>query len=135
MNTDDQIFVQNFITCTKLKWSLILELNFAQRYKIGIDWDMHWTLFLRCEGKKIASSLKVTKPGKWTTAFLETPSGKTTRDRSEITFNDLPLYYTIILLYHTTVVDFFLHILSQFLLAILIRVMGLSTGGKFVLSA
>ena len=37
---------------------------------------MYGTLFLRCEGWKIASSMKMTNAGKCTVASLETPSGK-----------------------------------------------------------
>ena len=40
--------------CTTLK-QLFLGLDFAQRYRIGIDWDMYGKLFLRCEGKKTPS--------------------------------------------------------------------------------
>ena len=29
----------NFVVCAKLKQHLILGLDFAQRYKIRIDWD------------------------------------------------------------------------------------------------
>ena len=37
-----------------MKWKqhLILGLDFAQRYRLGIDWDMNGKLFLRNEGKK-----------------------------------------------------------------------------------
>ena len=36
----EQNFSHNFIVCTKLKHNLILGLDFTQRYKIGIDWDI-----------------------------------------------------------------------------------------------
>ena len=58
LNIDDQICVHNFIICTKLKQPLIFRLNFNQRYWTGIDWDMSGTLFLRHEGKKIATFMK-----------------------------------------------------------------------------
>ena len=45
LNTDDQNFVHNFVVCTKLKQHLILGLDFAQRYRIGMDWDMYGKLF------------------------------------------------------------------------------------------
>ena len=51
-------FTPNFIVHTKLKQYLILGLDFAQRYKIGIERDINTKLFLRCKGKKEASSLK-----------------------------------------------------------------------------
>ena len=46
----------------KIETSLILGLDFAQRYRTKIDWDMYGTLFLRCEGKRIATSMKMTNP-------------------------------------------------------------------------
>ena len=76
LNIDDQISVHNFIICTKLKQALFLGHNVAQRYRIGIDWDIYGPLFLRHEGKKIATSMKMTNPGQCMIAFLETPSDK-----------------------------------------------------------
>ena len=58
LNIEEQYFTNNLVVCTKLKQHLILGIDFAQRYKIGIDWDVNGKLFLRGEGKKIASSLK-----------------------------------------------------------------------------
>ena len=58
LSIDNQNFVHNFIVCTKLKQHLILGLDFAQRYRIGIDWNTYGKLFLRCEGKQIATSMK-----------------------------------------------------------------------------
>ena len=58
LNIEEQNFAGNFIVCTKLKQHLVLGLDFAQRYKITIDWDINGKLFLRCKGKKIACSLK-----------------------------------------------------------------------------
>ena len=63
LNIEVQSFKQNFIVCTKLRQNLILGLNFAQRYKIGIDRDMNGKLLLRHEGKKIATSLKTNDSG------------------------------------------------------------------------
>ena len=77
LNIDDHIFVHNFIICTKLKQPLFLGLTFAQRYGIEIDWEMYGTLFLRCECKKITTSMKMTNPDQWTIVFSETPSDKT----------------------------------------------------------
>ena len=37
---------------------------------------MYGTLFLRCEGKKIAESMKMTNSRQWIVAFLKMPSGK-----------------------------------------------------------
>ena len=44
--------------------------GFAQRCKPGIDWDINGNLFLRCKGKKIASSLKAINSGQWMIASL-----------------------------------------------------------------
>ena len=76
LNIDYQMFVHNFIICTKLKQSLILGLDFAQRYRMGIDRDMYGPLYLRCEGKEKATSMKMSNPWQQTIYFLETPSGK-----------------------------------------------------------
>ena len=57
LSIDDHNFVHNFIVCTKLKQDLILRLEFAQRYRLGKDWDIYGKLFLICEGKKIVTSL------------------------------------------------------------------------------
>ena len=62
--------------CTKLKQHLILELDFTQRYRIGIDWEMYGKFFLRCEGKKIATSMKTNNLEKRTIASLEMPAVK-----------------------------------------------------------
>ena len=36
LDTEEQNIIHNFIVCIKLKQNLILGLDFAQRYKIGI---------------------------------------------------------------------------------------------------
>ena len=41
LNTEEQNFTHNFIVCAQLKQNVILGLSFAQRYKIGIDWDIN----------------------------------------------------------------------------------------------
>ena len=71
MNIEEQNFTHNFIVCIKLKQNLILGLNFAQRYKIGIDWDINGKLFLRHKVKKIATSLKTNDFGQKTVALLK----------------------------------------------------------------
>ena len=70
-NTDKQNCTHNFIVGTKLKQQLILGLDFAQRYKMSIDWYINGKLFLRCKGKKIASSLKTNNSGQWMIASLK----------------------------------------------------------------
>ena len=55
---NNHTFVLNFITCKKLKQLLILGLDFAKTYKIGVDWYTYGTLFLRYKGKRIASTMK-----------------------------------------------------------------------------
>ena len=47
LNIDDQNLVYNFVVCTKLRQHLILVLDFAQRYRTGLDWDMCGKLFLK----------------------------------------------------------------------------------------
>ena len=69
LNIDDQNFVYSFIVCTKLKQHLILRLDLAQRCRIGIDWEKYGILFLRCEGKKIATSMKTKSPSAMDTSF------------------------------------------------------------------
>ena len=51
VNIEEKNFTHNFIVCTKLKQHLILGLDVAQRYKIGIDWEINGRLFLRQKGK------------------------------------------------------------------------------------
>ena len=71
LNIETQNFLtHNFIVCTKLKQNLILGLNFAQRYKIGIYWDINGKLFLRTKGKNIATSLKTSDSGQLTIVSL-----------------------------------------------------------------
>ena len=46
----------------KLKQPLIIGLYFAQRYRIGIDWDAYGILFLQHYERKIATVMKKGKP-------------------------------------------------------------------------
>ena len=97
VNMKSQIFVCNFIICSKLKQPLSLELAFSHRYRIGIDLDMYGMLFLRHEGKKIVTSLKVINPGQWTIAFLEIHSGKPQETGQKLCFNEQPYWYYTVL--------------------------------------
>ena len=45
LNIDDYNFKHNFVVCTNLKQHPILGLDFAQRYRIGIDWDINGIFF------------------------------------------------------------------------------------------
>ena len=65
LNIEEQNFTHKFVLCTKLKQHLILGLDFAQRYKIGLDLDINEKVFLRCEGRKIGSSLETLDSGQW----------------------------------------------------------------------
>ena len=47
----------------KIETTFNSETYFAQIYRIEIDWDMYRTLFLRCEGNKIATFMKTTNSG------------------------------------------------------------------------
>ena len=55
-DVDKHSFVHKFILCTKLKQSQLIGLDFAQRYKIGLDVNAYGTLFLLHEGKKKVTS-------------------------------------------------------------------------------
>ena len=51
---------------------MIVGLEFALRYKIGMDCDAYGTLFLRYKGKRIATTMKKGNPCQQTMAFLAT---------------------------------------------------------------
>ena len=97
LNMDDQNFAQNSVVYTKLKHHLILGLDFAQRYRIGIDLDKYGKLFLICECKKIATSMKTNNPEQWTIASLEIPAGKQhkTNQKLHLLTNIQSLYHPI----------------------------------------
>ena len=46
MNIEEDRFRYNFIICTKLKQPLIIRIDFAQRYKIGVEWHNYGSLTL-----------------------------------------------------------------------------------------
>ena len=93
LNIDEHNFKHNFIVCTKLKQNLILVLNFAQRYKIVIDWDINGILFLRCKGKRMTTSLKTNDSGQWTMASLKiSPNGQNEIEPKK-TFNNNNHHY------------------------------------------
>ena len=58
MNIEEHSFKCNFIICMKLKQPLIIGLDFAQRYKLGVDWNTSGTLSLWLDWWKIASTMK-----------------------------------------------------------------------------
>ena len=72
LNINDYIFIHNLIIHKKLRQQFIIGLNFAQRYKIGVDWDAYGTLFLRYKGKKIATVMRKSNPCWQSVALLET---------------------------------------------------------------
>ena len=45
LDNNGHLFIYNFVVCRNLKQTLIVGLNFAQCYKIGIDWDVFGTLY------------------------------------------------------------------------------------------
>ena len=53
----NRIFKHKFIVCTALKAQMILGLDFAQTYQIGIDWDNNMEPYLRYEGKFLTSAM------------------------------------------------------------------------------
>ena len=53
----NRTFKHKFIVCTALKAQMILGLDFAQTYRIGIDWDSNMEPYLRSEGKFLTSAM------------------------------------------------------------------------------
>ena len=76
LNIDNQNFMHNFVVCTKLKQHLILGLDFAQRFRVGIDWDTSGNFFLRHEGKKITCSMKTHNFGQQVITSLKISADK-----------------------------------------------------------
>ena len=50
-------FCQKFIVCSSLKMAMILGLDFAQTYRIGIDWDDTMAPYLRTAGKFLVKAM------------------------------------------------------------------------------
>ena len=55
----NRTFKHKFIVCTALKAQMILGLDFAQTYRIGIDWDKNMEPYLRSEGKFLTSAMSL----------------------------------------------------------------------------
>ena len=53
----NRTFKHKFIICTALKAQMILGLDFAQTYRIGIDWDRNMEPYLRSEGRFLTSAM------------------------------------------------------------------------------
>ena len=53
----NRLFKHKFIVCSALKAQMILGLDFAQIYQIGIDWDDNTEPYLRSEGKFLTSAM------------------------------------------------------------------------------
>ena len=58
MNIEEHSFRHNVIICTKLKEPLMIGLDFAQRYRLGVDRDTSGTLYIQLNGWKIATKIK-----------------------------------------------------------------------------
>ena len=58
MNIKEHSFKHNVIISTKLKQSLIIGLDFAQRYQLGGDWDTSGTLYLWLDRWKTATAIQ-----------------------------------------------------------------------------
>ena len=56
-NIKGKAFRHEFIVCSDLKETMILGLDFAQSYKIGIDWDANMDPYLRWNGKYLTSAM------------------------------------------------------------------------------
>ena len=54
---EGQSFRHKFIVCSALKASMILGLDFAQSYQIGIDWDDNMEPYLRSGGKYLTTAM------------------------------------------------------------------------------
>ena len=65
LNGEQQNFTHNFIVCTKLKQHLILGLDFAERYKISIDWDINGKIVSKIQSQE--ESLFFEDEKLWTT--------------------------------------------------------------------
>ena len=48
--------VHTFIMCQNLKQPLLFGMDFAQNYRIGIDWDHNGVSYLRPRGRKLISA-------------------------------------------------------------------------------
>ena len=55
--TRNKPFRHKFIVCSALKARMILGLDFAQMYHIGIDWDDNMEPYLWLEGKYLTSAM------------------------------------------------------------------------------
>ena len=53
----NRTFKHKFIVCPALEAQMILGLDFAQTYQIGIDWDNNMEPYLRSEGKFLTSAM------------------------------------------------------------------------------
>ena len=53
----NRTFKHEFIVCTALKAQMILGLDFAQTYQIGIDRDKNMEPYLRLEGRFLTSAM------------------------------------------------------------------------------
>ena len=53
----NRTFKHKFIVCSALKAQMILGLDFAQTYRIGIDWDNNMEPYLRSKGKFLTSAM------------------------------------------------------------------------------
>ena len=58
MNMEEHSFRHNLIICTKLKQPLIIGLDFAQRYRLEVDWDISGNLHIWLNGWKIATVIQ-----------------------------------------------------------------------------
>ena len=52
----DNHFEHLFIVCQNLKQPLLLRIDFAQHYKIGIDWDHTGASYLWYKGRQLMSA-------------------------------------------------------------------------------
>ena len=57
INLGKEQFKYKFIVCRNLKTPIILGLDFAEHHKIGFDWYVDRSAYLRFENKELVSSI------------------------------------------------------------------------------
>ena len=82
-NIEDTTFTHRFIMCTKLTTPIILSLDFAKAYHIGINWNVDSTPYLRHRGKYLVTAHPLKSMHiKTVVNQLQTCAPETTADKS-----------------------------------------------------
>ena len=56
LEINDKQFERTFIMCQNLQQPLLFGMDFAQNYRIGIDWDHNVVSYLKHQGSKLVSA-------------------------------------------------------------------------------